>query len=77
MSNDKKSTTSIYKNVKTNGITKNIEGEQTIQTEETKVLKGENGKKDKEVLIGKDIETVNEIKESHESLKKKLLNKLM
>ena len=67
----------LYKDVETDGITKNVAGEQTIQTEETKILKTKDGKDGTEVLIGKNIEEVDKIEESHESLQKKILNKLM
>lgn len=67
----------LYKNIETEGITENVAGEQTIQTEETKILKDKNGKKGIEVLIGKDINEVNEVEESHESLQRRILNKMM
>jgi hypothetical protein len=67
----------IYKNIKTDGITENIAGEQTIQTSETKILKGEKGKKDKEVLIGKKIEKVDEIEEGYDTLQRRIINKMM
>ena len=67
----------LYKDVETDGITKNVAEEQTIQTEETKILKTKDGKNGTEVLIGKNIEEVDKIEESHESLQKKILNKLM
>ena len=63
----------IYKDTETDGITKNVGGEQTIQTSETKILKGT----DTEVLIGKDIEKVKKMEEDHESLQRKILNKMM
>jgi hypothetical protein len=63
----------IYKDTETDGITKNVGGEQTIQTSETKILKGT----DTEVLIGKDIEKVQKLEEDHESLQRKILNKMM
>lgn len=73
MSNDKKKNTdNLYKkNTDTEGITENVAGEQTIQTSKTKILK-ENGK---EILIGKDIEEIEKVKESFDSLKNKILNK--
>lgn len=73
MSNDKKNNTdNLYKkNTDTEGITENVAGEQTIQTSKTKILK-ENGK---EILIGKDIEEIEKVKESFDSLKNKILNK--
>ena len=45
----------------------------TIETEESKVLKGN----DREVLIGKDLDEVDNIKEDFNSKRRKLLNKLM
>ena len=75
--NTKDKETKIYKDVETEGVTKNIAGEQTIQTEETKILKGKDGKKDKEVLIGKKIDKIDEIQESHDTLQKRILEKLM
>ena len=74
---DKKNSKDLYKDIETDGINKNIAGEQTVQTEETKILKGEKGKKDKEVLIGKDLKDVKEVEEEFDSLQRKLLNKLM
>ncbi len=59
------------KNVNTDGITKNIVGEQTIQTSKTKILKDSQ----KEVLIGKDLEEINKIKDKSSSLLNKILNK--
>ena len=67
----------IYKNIKTDGITENIAGEQTIQTSETKILKGEKGEKDKEVLIGEKIEKVDEIEEGYDTLQRRIINKMM
>lgn len=75
MSKEKGNTGELYeKNINTDGVTENVAGEQTIQTSETKILKG---KDKKEVLIGKKIEKVEEVKEGHESLKKRILQKLM
>ncbi len=75
---DKKNSKDLYKkDVETEGIDKNVAGEQTLQTEETKILKGEKGKKDKEILIGKDLKDVKEVQEEFDSLQRKLLNKLM
>tara|TARA_A200000113_G_C8620631_1_gene275729 strand:+ start:326 stop:562 length:237 start_codon:yes stop_codon:yes gene_type:complete len=77
MKDNKDKETEPYKDVETEGVTENIAGEQTIQTEETKILKGEDGDKDKEVLIGKDIDKIDEIKEGHDTLQKRILAKLM
>ncbi|WP_405566842.1 hypothetical protein [Polaribacter sp. Asnod6-C07] len=77
MNTNKDTETKLYKDVETEGVTENIAGEQTIQTQETKILKGTNGDKDKEVLIGKDIDKIDEIKEGHDTLQKRILAKLM
>jgi hypothetical protein len=61
------------KDVTTDGVTENIVGEQTIQTEDTKVLKDN----EHEILIGKDIDEIKKVKEEFESLQRKILNKLM
>jgi hypothetical protein len=74
MSTDTSNQKNLYKkNTKTEGVTENVAGEQTIQTKETRILKS-NGK---EILIGKEIEKVDKIKEGHESLQRRILNKLM
>lgn len=75
--NDREKKEEIYRDVETDGITENVAGEQTIQTEETKILKGKNGKKDKEVLIGKEIEKVAEIEEGYDTLQNRIIQKLM
>lgn len=67
----------LYKNVDTDGITKNVAGEQTIQTEETKILKSDDKSDDREVLIGKKIEDVEKVDEKFESLQRRILNKMM
>jgi len=67
----------LYKNVDTDGVTKNVAGEQTIQTEETKIIKSDDKSDGKEVLIGKKIEEVEKVEEDHESLQRRILNKLM
>ena len=77
MNTDKKQTKKIYKDINKEGVTENVTGEQTIQTAETKILKGEKGKKDKEVLIGKEIENVDEIEEGYNTLQRRILNKMM
>lgn len=77
MKPNKDTETKLYKDVETEGITENIAGEQTIQTEETKILKGTDGDKDKEVLIGKDIDKIDEIQEGHNTLQKRILAKMM
>lgn len=61
----------------TNDIEENSIGKQTIQTEKTKLVKGEKGKKDREVLVGKKIEEIEEIEEDFNSLQNRILNKLM
>lgn len=61
------------KDVTTDGVTENVVGEQTIQTEDTKVLKDN----EHEILIGKDIDEIKKVKEEFESLQRKILNKLM
>ena len=73
MSKDKKNNKEdLYKkHTETEGITENVTGEQTIQTSETKILK-ENGK---EILIGNDIEEIEKVEESFDSLKNRILNK--
>ena len=77
MNTDKNDEESLYKNIKTDGITENVVGEQTIQTKETKTLKGKNGKKGVEVLIGKTIEKVDEIEEGYDTLQRRIINKMM
>tara|TARA_R110002126_G_scaffold206886_1_gene353996 strand:+ start:27767 stop:28003 length:237 start_codon:yes stop_codon:yes gene_type:complete len=77
MNTDKKQTKKIYKETNTKGVTENVTGEQTIQTAATKFLKGKKGKKDKEVLIGKEIEKVDEIEEGYDTLQRRILNKMM
>jgi hypothetical protein len=67
----------LFTNEKTDGITKNVTGEQTIQTEKTKILNKEKDKNNSEILIGKDIEDVSKVKESSDNLQKKILEKLM
>ncbi|MHB0755329.1 hypothetical protein [Polaribacter sp. M15] len=67
----------LFTNEKTDGITKNVKGEQTIQTEKTKILNKEKDKNNSEILIGKDIEDVSKVKESSDNLQKKILEKLM
>jgi len=67
----------LYKNVDTDGVTKNVAGEQTIQTEETKILKSDDKSDGREVLIGKKIEEIEKVEEDHESLQRRILNKMM
>jgi len=74
---DKKRNKNIYKDTKTKGVTENVTGEQTIQTAATKILKGEKGKKDKEVLIGKEIDKVDNIEEGYNTLQRRILNKML
>ncbi|PQJ78094.1 hypothetical protein [Polaribacter porphyrae] len=77
MNTNKENKEKLYKNIETDGITENVAGEQTIQTENTKILKGEKGKKDKEILIGKKIEDVEKVEEDFNSVQRKMLNKFM
>ena len=67
----------LYKEIDTDGVTKNVAGEQTIQTEETKILKSDDKSDGREVLIGKKLEDVEKVEEDHESLQRRILNKLM
>lgn len=67
----------LYKDIDTDGVTKNVAGEQTIQTEETKILKSDDKSDGREVLIGKKLEEVEKVEEDHESLQRRILNKLM
>ncbi|MGY8911066.1 MAG: hypothetical protein ACKVIG_14575 [Flavobacteriales bacterium] len=67
----------LYKDIETDGVTKNVAGEQTIQTEETKILKSDDKSDGREVLIGKKLEEVEKVEEDHESLQRRILNKLM
>lgn len=67
----------LYKNLDTDGVTKNVAGEQTIQTEETKILKSDEKNDGREILIGKTIEEVEKVEEDHESLQRRILNKMM
>lgn len=68
--------TDLYKDVKTDDTTNNIVGKPDIHTEETKILKSKNNNDGKEILIGKDIEEIEKIEADHESLQRKILNKL-
>lgn len=69
---DSKKSEKLYKeNVKTDGITENVAGEQTIQTSKTKVLK----ENDKEILIGKDIKEIEKVEENFNTLQSRILNK--
>jgi len=65
---------SIYKkNANAQGVTENVIGTQTIKTRETRILSADG----EEVLIGKDIDEVKKVAESHESLQNRILNKMM
>jgi hypothetical protein len=75
--NEKKKDEKLYKNIDTDGVTKNVAGEQTIQTEETKILKSDDKNDGREILIGKTIEEVEKVEEDHESLQRRILNKMM
>ena len=61
------------KKVNKDGVTENVIGAQNIQTREKKMLEFYG----KDILIGKDIDEVKKISESHESLQSRLLNKIM
>nr|WP_298993265.1 hypothetical protein [uncultured Polaribacter sp.] len=63
----------LYKNVETDGTTDNRIMEPTISSEESEILK----KNNKEVLIGKNLDEIDKLKEDFNSSKRKLLNKLM
>ncbi len=63
----------LYKNVETDGTTDNRIMKPTISSEESEVLK----KNNKEVLIGKNLDEIDKLKEDFNSSKRKLLNKLM
>jgi hypothetical protein len=65
----------LYKNLDTDGVTKNVAGEQTIQTEETKILKSDEKNDGREILIGKTIEEVEKVEEDHESLQTRIITK--
>lgn len=61
------------KSVNKDGVTENVIGAQNIESREKKMLEFYG----KEILIGKDIDEVKKISESHESLQSRLLNKIM
>ena len=63
----------LYKNVETDGTTDNRLMKPTISSEESEILK----KNNKEVLIGKNLDEIDKLKEDFNSSKRKLLNKLM
>lgn len=63
----------LYKNVETDGTTDNRIMKPTISSEESEVLK----KNNKEVLIGKNLDEIDKLKEDFNSSERKLLNKLM
>jgi hypothetical protein len=63
----------LYKNVETDGTTDNRVMKPTISSEESEILK----KNNKEVLIGKNLDEIDKLKEDFNSNKRKLLNKLM
>ena len=63
----------LYKNVETDGTTDNRVMKPTISSEESEILK----KNNKEVLIGKNLDEIDKLKEYFNSSKRKLLNKLM
>lgn len=72
MSETKKNQEKLYKNVNTNGTKDERILKPTIKTKESEVLKHNN----KEILIGKSLEKVNQIQENFSSKRRKLLNKL-
>ena len=51
----------LYKNVNSWGAIKNVAGEQTIQTEETKIPKSDDKSDGKEILMGKKNEEVEKV----------------
>ncbi|MGY8911067.1 hypothetical protein [Polaribacter vadi] len=61
------------KSVNKDGVTENVIGAQNIESREKKMLEFYG----KDILIGKDIDEVKKISESHESLQSRLLNKIM
>ena len=63
----------LYKNVETDGTTDNRVVKPTISSEESEALK----KNNKEVLIGKNLDEIDKLKEDFNSNKRKLLNKLI
>lgn len=63
----------LYKNVETDGTTDNRVMKPTISSEESEILK----KNNKEVLIGKNLDEIDKLKEDFNSSERKLLNKLM
>lgn len=63
----------LYKNVETDGTTDNRVMKPTISSEESEVLK----KNNKDVLIGKNLDEIDKLKEDFSSSERKLLNKLM
>jgi hypothetical protein len=63
----------LYKNVETDGTTDNRVMKPTISSEESEILK----KNNKEVLIGKNLDEIDKLKEDFNSNKRKLLNKLI
>lgn len=63
----------LYKNVETDGTTDNRVVKPTISSEESEILK----KNNKEVLIGKNLDEIDKLKEDFNSSERKLLNKLM
>ena len=63
----------LYKNVETDCTTDNRVMKPTISSEESEILK----KNNKEVLIGKNLDEIDKLKEDFNSSKRKLLNKLM
>ena len=63
----------LYNNVETDGTTDNRVVKPTISSEKSEVLK----KNNKEVLIGKNLDEIDKLKEDFNSSERKLLNKLM
>lgn len=73
MGETKKNQEKLYKNVETDCTTDNRVMKPAIYSEESEVLK----KNNKEVLIGKNLDEIDKLKEDFNSSERKLLNKLM
>jgi hypothetical protein len=61
------------KNTESKKKAEKTSGQQMQKTNKTRTLEGSNN----EILIGKNLEEVNKVKEGFNSLEKKILNKLM
>lgn len=73
MSKTNKKEDELYKDVEIDGTVDERPVKPTIKTEVAEVLKDN----DREILIGKDIEEIEDIEEDFSSKKRKLINKLM